>query len=277
MGQIPPSYFDPVLGGYTYQPGFNPYPFYFSMGPNGLLTEATGAADVSSDGTTLFFHDLPFQHSLPGDPPSTNPLPGTYLAFTTSLVGVSSQPTPISSACDPTSKVSALYCTPLYTWTWNTTSNSQAGCPPGVCGVSITAIDQTSGDYPIIPGSGTGGVTITSINGVQLPSSASASQVAATASGLAYSRVTQSFNGTVTLTNISGGTVGGPLQVLFTGLTDGVTLANATGDLSGTPYVTIPAATGLGPGQSVTVPVQFKNPSNATINFTPAIYSGSIN
>jgi len=65
------------------------------------------------------------------------------------------------------------------------------------------------------------------------------------------------------------------LQILFTGITAGATLANATGNLSGTPYLTVPVA-GLAPGQSVTVNVQFKNPSNATINFTPAIYSGTI-
>lgn len=103
----------------------------------------------------------------------------------------------------------------------------------------------------------------------------SPSQITTTASGLAYSRVSQTFNGTVTLTNISSGPIGGPLQVLMTGVTPRVTLANGTGDLSGTPYLTIPTLA-LAPGQSITVSVQFKNPSNATINLSPAIYSGSI-
>ena len=102
-------------------------------------------------------------------------------------------------------------------------------------------------------------------------------QVAITSSGLAYSRVSQTFIGTVTLKNIGTTAIGGPLQVLFFGVPTSVSLVNATGNVSTTPYMTIPAATGLAPGQSVTVSVQFKNPSNATINFTPAIYSGSIN
>jgi hypothetical protein len=102
------------------------------------------------------------------------------------------------------------------------------------------------------------------------------SQVATTASGLAYSRVSQTFNGTVTLKNISSSAITGPLQILFTGMPATVTLVNATGKLSGTPYLTVPTAS-LAPGQSVTVGVQFKNPSNATINLTPAIYSGSFN
>ena len=106
------------------------------------------------------------------------------------------------------------------------------------------------------------------------------SEVATTASGLAYSHVSHTFNGTVTITNISGGASGGalsgPFQILFTGLTAGVTLANATGNFSGSPYLTIPAVASLAPGQSATVSVHFANSSFGSINFTPVIYSGNI-
>ncbi len=98
----------------------------------------------------------------------------------------------------------------------------------------------------------------------------------ATASGLAYSRVSKTFNGTVTVQNISGSAVNGPLLILFTGMPANVTLANATGNLSGTPPLTVPGVVSLAPGQSATVSVQFSNPSNATIHFTPVIYSWSI-
>jgi uncharacterized repeat protein (TIGR03803 family) len=101
------------------------------------------------------------------------------------------------------------------------------------------------------------------------------SQVAATASGLAYSRVSQTFTGSVTLTNLSGGAVSGPVQIFFTGLPAGVTLANATGNFAGTPYLTVPALASLPAGQAVTLSVQFKDPSNAPITFTPALHSGS--
>ena len=137
-------------------------------------------------------------------------------------------------------------------------------------------VEAASSELPD-PGSGTGGVTITSINCVQLPPVVPSSQIATTASGLAYSRVSQTFNGTVTLTNISGSAISGPLQILFMGLPPGVTVANATNNLSGTPYLTVPAVSTLAPSQSATVSVQFKNPSNAAINFTPVVYSGSIN
>ena len=111
----------------------------------------------------------------------------------------------------------------------------------------------------------------------------SPSEVATTASGLAYSRVSKTFNGTVTLTNISSSAVSGPFQMVFTGLPAGVTLANATGEFSGSPYLTITVASvspggtaSLMPGQSATASVQFDDPSFAAIKFTPLIYSGSL-
>jgi hypothetical protein len=98
-----------------------------------------------------------------------------------------------------------------------------------------------------------------------------------TASGLAYSRVTQTFNGTVTIQNIGSSAIYGPFEVVFTAVTGGVTLATATGTYNGSAYLSVPGVTSLAPGQSSTVNVQFKNPSNAKISFTPVIYSGGLN
>jgi hypothetical protein len=102
-------------------------------------------------------------------------------------------------------------------------------------------------------------------------------QITTTASGLAYSRVTQTFNGTVTIRNVSSAPISGPFQIVFTSLTAGVTLADATGTFAGNPFITVPLSGGLGPGQSTSVAVQFRNPANAAINFTPVVYSGSLN
>ena len=55
---------------------------------------------------------------------------------------------------------------------------------------------------PVDPGSGSGGITL-----LQLPTVVPPNEVTTTASGLAYSRVSQTFNGTVTLTNVSNGTI----------------------------------------------------------------------
>jgi hypothetical protein len=102
-------------------------------------------------------------------------------------------------------------------------------------------------------------------------------EILVTASGLAYSRVSQTFNGTITIQNVSSNAIYGPLEVVFTALTSGVTLANATGTFNGVPYLTVPAVTSLAQGQASTVNVRFKDPTNATINFAPVIYSGSLN
>jgi len=103
------------------------------------------------------------------------------------------------------------------------------------------------------------------------------SQVSVTASGLAYNRVSRTFNGSVTLKNISGSKLTGPFQILFTAMPANVALVSATGNFSGAPYLTVPSVTSLAPGQSVTVSVKFSNPSNTTINFKPVVYPGSLN
>jgi hypothetical protein len=100
-------------------------------------------------------------------------------------------------------------------------------------------------------------------------------QISTTASGLAYSRVSRTFDGTVTIKNVSTNPINGPLQIVLTSLSQGVTLANATGSFAGNAYVTVPLSGSLEPGQSSIVAVQFSNPSNVTISFTPVIYSGS--
>jgi len=99
-------------------------------------------------------------------------------------------------------------------------------------------------------------------------------QLTVQASGLAYSRVNQTFSGTVKVENSSLNTVSGPIQLLLTSLPAGVTLANSTGTFDESPFITVPV-TSLAPGETTAVNVIFRNPSNARINFTPKIYSGS--
>ena len=109
------------------------------------------------------------------------------------------------------------------------------------------------------------------------PTPLTASQVKTTASGFGLQPGHSPYPSTerLPLTNISGSAIIGPLQILFVGITAPVTLANASGYNSGTPYLTVPGLTSLAPGQAVTVSVQFSNPSNALINLTPSVFAGS--
>jgi hypothetical protein len=109
------------------------------------------------------------------------------------------------------------------------------------------------------------------------PAPLSASQILTTSSGLAYSRITQSFVGTVTIKNVSTATIAGPFQILFQSLPAGITLAGATGTFNGSSYLTVANTASLAAGQSATVTVQFKDPTMVHVTFTPAVYSGSFN
>src|SRR5208337_2890888 len=183
---------DPPKGGYTIPEkykGYDPSPFYYYSKPNAgffdVLSEEQQPTGVVIDGRSLFvvtlddkqlaYYDAPADSCLPGGDPTVcdgiADAPGSFLGFTTSLVGIDQNGVVLNP--------------PLLTWNWTDTYNHTSG------GISTTFNNQ-----PVDPG-GSGGVTITTINGVQLPSAVPPNQIAITASGLAYSRVTKTFNGTV--------------------------------------------------------------------------------
>ena len=119
------------------------YPFFYWIAGQ---TGPTILSLISNEGddTSLEFSDCPKYKGLP---------PGSDMEFTTSLVGV--YPNAVPSA-------------PLYTLKWKSTYDGTRG------GVSSYLYNDP---FPGDPGSGTGGVTITSINGVSVvptPSSGTA-------------------------------------------------------------------------------------------------------
>jgi len=250
---------DPPPGGYYNVPNsqsppyLNANPFFYNPlyvdnahCKGGNFQDGT-CAGMITDGNTLNFYDAP------GDPcevggaawKAGSPQCGssTFQGFTTQLVGVCGYvPPPFvpSPLCPSSGEPSP----PLYQWTWETNWDA---CPPMSptnpnCGVVSGGIYEGQTISSSSLGPGTGEVKVTSINNAQLPSAISPSQAATTASGLSYSRVTQTFNGTVTITNTGTSLISGPLQILFLGLPANVSLVNATGNLSGTPYITIAAS-----------------------------------
>ncbi len=91
-------------------------------------------------------------------------------------------------------------------------------------------------------------------------------------SGLTLNRFTLKYSGSVTITNGSGATVSGPLQLRLDGLPAGVVLDNRSGERDGSPYITLPSLD-LAPGQSVTVATTFSNPSKSSISYTSKLIS----
>jgi hypothetical protein len=279
-GVVAPPIYDIPKGGFLkfFVNGsiYDPYPFYYDTDTAKTPGQpwAPGKQIINDSGDMLMFYDGPTDPCLPTGPLTDTQLEdltatrkdecggitapvGSYLSFSTALVGI------LPATADyPNGAPSA----PLVPWNWNDNYNGTAG-----------GIAAWSSLNPIDTGSGVGNITITSINGVAVPPVIPPTLVSTTASGLAYSRVSKTFVGTVTITNIGGTTLTTPtsFQLVLNSLPAGVTLANTMGTFNHCPYVTIPALVSLAPGQSVTVAVQFSNPSNAVINFTPEFYAGS--
>jgi hypothetical protein len=100
-------------------------------------------------------------------------------------------------------------------------------------------------------------------------------QVSIAVSGLAYSRISKQYSGTVTITNTSGATLAGPLPLVLANLSAGATLANANGVGPNGPYITALASGSLAPGNSVTATVRITAPQTSSPTFTPLLFSGN--
>lgn len=78
----------------------------------------------------------------------------------------------------------------------------------------------------------------------------------------------------VTITNTGGQYISGSLSVVLTNLTNGFTLANATGVFNGSPYIRVYDFGVLNPGQSYVVYLEFNVGPAAIVRYTPSVYSG---
>jgi hypothetical protein len=113
-------------------------------------------------------------------------------------------------------------------------------------------------------------------------------QVGVQSSALTFNSATGLYQGSVTVTNTGGSSIPGSLDLLFQGLTSGVTLAQASmtvgtttysltidhtgaGDL----YVHIPKTllSSLASAGSVTVSVGFQDPLGTAISYTSRVFS----
>lgn len=112
----------------------------------------------------------------------------------------------------------------------------------------------------------------------------STGSVSVTEAGLLYSPLLANPAGgrpggrttTFTVTNTSGSTITGPLQLVLANLPAGVTAANSSGTLSGNPYWTVPNSGSLANGASLTVVVQLNFAASTAVSTNPAVYTGSV-
>jgi hypothetical protein len=188
---------DPPDGGYLSSsesqecPFLGAYPFYYNTAavlaadalpdscritgyqPDGTLI-ANNTPIVNNSLNTLYFFDSPNNACLPGGVAfSSNALcqgnqTAPFMAYTTQLVGIcGSSPSPLCTSPGLPSR-------PLYEWTWKDNFNGASRLNLNGTGGVFDVIATTASSFPVEGRSGTGGVTITSINGVlQTPPSVS--------------------------------------------------------------------------------------------------------
>ncbi len=102
--------------------------------------------------------------------------------------------------------------------------------------------------------------------------------------GFAYNRRTQRYAQSVKITNTSSASIPSNYLVLIVdGLSANATLFNSTDFTKsfapiGSPYVNLPVGDDnlLTPGESTTVVLEFSNPSNAAITYTPRVLAGPL-
>ena len=101
-------------------------------------------------------------------------------------------------------------------------------------------------------------------------------QVSVTQTGFGRNRATGMWVATMTVTNNGKTAIAGPVHVVLTSLSSNAAMVNNTGTVNNSPDIM--ATTGsLAAGGSVKVIIQFTNPSNGFINYTPVTYSGAGN
>jgi outer membrane protein assembly factor BamB len=100
------------------------------------------------------------------------------------------------------------------------------------------------------------------------------SQVKVNPGAYVMNRATRLYTSTMVVTNTSALPINGPIQTVLSNLPAGVTLVNAAGTQSGSPYIGVSGGT-LAPGSSVNVTLQFTNPNSALMSYVPITYSGS--
>ncbi len=146
-------------------------------------------------------------------------------------------------------------------------------------GVSLTGINAGSypaavqasfaGDSVYAPSSGNGTLNVSPLDVSAL--------IGIVKGGLGLNLMTGRFAQTVTLTNNSASTIPGPISLVIDNLTSNATVYGASGTTDFlappiSPYVNYSGS--LGPGQKVSITLQFTDPSKAYIGYTTRVLAG---
>ena len=216
---------------------------------------------------------------LPGTPPPTVREQPTILTEIpgASYSGINSDPQTISIP-DPVPGDYTVLATGTASGSFTVTMQTL-----NVNGVSVGSQESTGTASP--GSSNTIALTIQNDGSVTLktPSCAAdaSSSMSVVRSGFSYNFFTGRFVQAVTLTNTTASAIAGPISLVLDNLSSNATLFNASGQTAcaaplGSPFV-VPVASGsdLAAGASVTVYLQFTDPTKAGITYTTRALAGS--
>jgi outer membrane protein assembly factor BamB len=154
--------------------------------------------------------------------------------------------------------------------------NAGASYPPVAVTVSVDAgAPGSATNMATISGGGdVGGTNHTATDpAIVNPITDVSGQVKVIETGLGRNRGTGIWAATLTVTNTNAVAINGPVQVILSKLSVNATMVNNTGVRNGSPYITVSPGV-LAPGTSVSVSIQFTNPSNGYIDFIPLPVTG---
>lgn len=148
----------------------------------------------------------------------------------------------------------------------------------GISNGSVSSGDQIQWSYdaPVVSSNSS---ILFSVAQPSMCASDVSSTISVRRGGFAYNSGKQVFVQAVTLTNSGGTAVAAPVYLVLNGLSSNTSLANASGATScissGNPYITVLPSGSLAPGQSVSIQLNFGDPTKLGITYTTQVLAGS--
>jgi uncharacterized repeat protein (TIGR02543 family) len=185
---------------------------------------------------------------------------------------------------------------PNVTGNMNLTASFAADPVDGACGTAngqtLTSAPTTglcsTGTASAVTGTGpwgwscegsNGGATATCSANIQTSITNVSTLITVIPSGFVYNRTTGRFHQQITLRNASGNPIQAPIYLVLDNLSANASLANASGTTSntipaGSPYIQMMASGSLAAGNTVSVLLQFDNPTRTGIIYSTRVLAG---
>ena len=183
----------------------------------------------------------------------------------------------VQLAWDPNTESDLAYYT-LYWWSGSTGLTNRLTVAAPATTATVTNLPAGCTIYFVVTASNRSGLESGPSNLVSYTTAPDLTEVtlnlAVSRSGFSFNRLTRRFQQTLTVTNLAGFPVAGPVVLVLEGLSSNATLVNRSGvssfaGLVGAPYLELKLGSDglLTPEESVSTPLEFSNSNNLGINY----------